>query len=152
VGCVAYPYLCAAQPAAKITMAHVRVEIITPLPEGWGLCLSCETLIAQAGLDKAPDERGLKEYPPEWQADFQRLSDMIFDFSGRYGDSVMIRIWDPRSFQGLFKAIRYGIHRYPTFVVNGHEKVVGLDTSSLEQTLQAAGAAVHPKHFRTPQS
>ena len=116
------------------------------------MCLPCETLIAQARMDKAPDERGLDEYPPEWQVDFQRLSDMIFDFAGRYGDSVAIRIWDPRSLQGLFKAIRYGVYRYPTFVVDGQEKIVGLDTSRLEQTLQAAGAAVHQKHFKAPQS
>jgi hypothetical protein len=123
-----------------MTMTPVQVEVITPLPEGWGICLSCEALIAQAEMDKAPHERGLDEYPPEWQADFQRFSEAILELSLRYGDSVMIRIWDPRSLQGLFKAVRYGIHRYPTFVVGGHRKVVGLEMSQLGQALQEAGA------------
>jgi len=128
-------------------MIPVQVEVITPLPEGWGICLTCEALIAQAKMDKAPHERDLDEYPPEWQADYQRFSDVILDLSLRYGDSVMIRIWDPRSLQGLFKAIRYGVHRYPTFIVNRHKKVVGLDTSKLNESLQAAGAVVHPNQF-----
>ncbi|MCJ7433082.1 MAG: hypothetical protein MUO77_06300 [Anaerolineales bacterium] len=121
-------------------MTPVQVEVITPLPEGWGICLSCEALIAQAEMDKAPHERGLDEYPPEWQADFQHFSDAILELSLRYEDSVMIRIWDPRSLQGLFKAIRYSVHHYPTFVVDGRRKVVGLDMLQLEQTLQEAGA------------
>ena len=131
-----------AQPAAKKAMTPVQVEVITPLPEGWGICLSCEMLIAQAKMDQAPHKRGLDEYPPEWQADFQHFSDAILELSLRYGDSVMIRIWDPRSLQGLFKAIRYGVHRYPTFVVGGRKKVVGLEMSQLGQALQAAGVVV----------
>ena len=58
-------------------MAPVQVEVITPLPEGWGVCLSCEMLMAQAELDKGPSERGLDEYPPEWQAEFHRFSEVV---------------------------------------------------------------------------
>ena len=121
-------------------MTPVQVDVVAPLPEGWGVCFSCETLIAQAEMDRGPHERGLDEYPPEWQADFRRFSDVILSLSLRYGDSVVIRIWDPRSLQGLLKAFRYGIHRYPTFVISGHKKVVGLELPQLEQALQEAGA------------
>jgi len=113
-----------------------------PLPEGWGICLSCEMLLAQASLDKAPHERGLDEYPPEWQAEFRRFSELVLDLSLRYADSVVIRIWDPRSLQGLLKAIRYGIHRYPAFVVDRSKKIVGLDPQPLDRALQDAGAVV----------
>jgi len=106
------------------------------------MCLSCEVLMAQANLEKAPHERDLDEYPPEWQAEFSRFSEAVLDLSLRYGETVMIRIFDPRSLQGLLKVIRYGIHRYPTFIVEGSRKIVGLDTQSLEQVLQAAGAIV----------
>lgn len=123
-------------------MAPVQVEVVTPLPEGWGVCFSCETLIAQAGVEREPVERGLDEYPPEWQADFRHFSEAILGLSSRYGDSVMIRIWDPRSLQGLLKALRYGIHRYPTFVIDGHRKIVGLEMPQLEQALEEAGAVV----------
>ena len=104
--------------------------------------MSCEMLAAQAGLDAGPSERGLDEYPSEWLADFRRFSEALFDLSARYGDSVMFRIFDPRSLQGLVKAIRYRAQRYPTFVVGGDKKVVGLDMPQLEQTLLAIGASL----------
>ena len=93
--------------------------------------------MARANLDKAPAERGLDEYPPEWQAEFHRLSDLILDLASRYGDRVLIRVWDPRSLQGMWKSIRHGVRRYPTFVVAGH-KISGWDTVSLEQVLATA--------------
>ncbi|PKO23105.1 MAG: hypothetical protein CVU38_05915 [Chloroflexi bacterium HGW-Chloroflexi-1] len=118
----------------------VLVDVIAPMPEGWGLCTSCEMLIAQADLDRPPAERGLDEYPPEWQADFRRLSALIFDLANRYGDRVLIRIYDPRSLQGLIKALRYGVRRYPTFVVAGREQVAGLDGAAVERLLRNATA------------
>ena len=121
-------------------MPPVSVDVIAVLPEGWGLCNSCELLMARANLDQAPPDRGLDEYPSEWQADFRRLSALIYDLSDRYGDRVLIRIFDPRSWQGLLKALRHGVRRYPTFVVGGRTKVVGLDEQALEGALAAAGA------------
>lgn len=91
-------------------------------------------------MDKGPHQRGLEEYPSDWQADFQHFSDAILDLSLRYSDSVLIRIWDPRSLQGLFKAIRYGIHRYPSFIVNGQKKIVGLNIPQIEEAMLDAGA------------
>ena len=118
-------------------MQPVPIEVIAPLPEGWGICLSCEMLMARANLDKAPAERGLAEYPPEWQEDFHRLSDLVLDLAARHGNSILIRIWDPRSLQGMIRSIRYGVRRYPTFVVAGH-KMSGWDTTGLERTLAKA--------------
>jgi hypothetical protein len=118
----------------------VQVDVINPLPEGWGICLTCEMLMAQADLGQAPYERGLEEYPPEWRAEFNRFSDLIMDLSARYADTIMIRIFDPRSLQGLWKSIRYGVRRYPTFIVTGNQKISGWDIAQLEQTLKQSGA------------
>jgi len=122
-------------------MPPVSVDVIAVLPEGWGLCNSCELLMARANLDQAPPDRGLDEYPPEWQADFQRLSALIYDLADRYGDRVLIRIFDPRSWQGLIKALRHGARRYPTFVVGGRTKIVGWDEDALAHALEGALAA-----------
>jgi hypothetical protein len=83
---------------------------------------------------------GLDEYPPDWQEDFHRLSDTILNLSARYADSLMIRIYDPRSLQGLVKSLRHGVHRYPTFIVDGKQKVSGWDIADLEEILLAKGA------------
>jgi hypothetical protein len=121
-------------------MDSVQVDVIFPMPEGWGMCLSCEMLMAQAGLDQGLYARGLDEYPPEWQEDFQRLSTLILSLAERYPSSLVIRLWDPRSFQGLLKSIRYGVRRYPTFIVGGRAKVTGWDAKQVEQCIRAAGA------------
>ncbi len=121
-------------------MQPILVDAVLPLPEGWGVCLTCESMIAQADMDCGPYQRGLDEYPPDWQAEFECFSDAIIDLSLRYADSIFIRIWDPRSLQGLFKAIRYGIHRYPSFIINGKKKIVGLKIPQIEEALLDAGA------------
>jgi hypothetical protein len=122
------------------TMKPILVEVIAPLLDGWGMCSSCEMLIARANLDKGPYERGLEEYPPDWQADFQHLSDLIIDLSARYGDRILIKIFDPRSLQGMIKSIRYRVRRYPTFIVDGGQKITGLDAAKVEQALSTSGA------------
>ncbi len=119
-------------------MLPVYIDVIAPVPEGWGLCQSCEMLLAQADLGQAPPERGLDELPPEWRADFHRLSALIFDLADRYRDRVLIRVYDPRSLQGLVKALRHGARRYPTFIVAGRTKVVGWDEAALERAVQVA--------------
>ncbi|MEW5870693.1 MAG: hypothetical protein AB1894_15580 [Chloroflexota bacterium] len=121
-------------------MLPVQVEVITPLPESWGTCVTCEAIMAQAGLDQGPYTRGLEEYPPEWQEEFNRFSDLIIDLSTRYADTILIRIFDPRSLQGLWKSIRYGVRRYPTFIVTGGQKISGWDIAQLEQVLKQSGA------------
>jgi hypothetical protein len=116
-------------------MNKSKMDVISPLPEGWGICLSCEMLMARANLDKAPYERGLDEYPPEWREEFERLSALILDLAARYGEKVVIRLWDPRSLQGMFKSIRYGARRYPAFIFDGKKKITGLAAAEIEETL-----------------
>ena len=94
--------------------------------------------MAQANLGQAPHERGLDEYPPEWQEEFKRLSATVYGLADRYQDKVQIRIWDPRSLQGLWRSIHHGVRRYPTFIVNGRNKMAGWDTGKLEQQIQIA--------------
>ena len=102
------------------------------------MCAACEVMIGQADLEPSPQDRGLDEYPPDWQEDLQRLSSIIYTLADRYQDRVRIRIWDPRSFQGLLKSIRYRVRRYPTFIVNGRDKSVGWDSDTLEQKVKEA--------------
>jgi hypothetical protein len=119
-------------------MNPVQIDVFYPVPEGWGMCSTCEMMLAQADLDQAPAERGLDEYPPEFREEFQRLSSLLITLAERYKANVKIRIWDPRSLQGMVRSIRYWIRRYPTFILDGHTKLTGWDTPKLEQYLQAA--------------
>lgn len=119
-------------------MKPVQIDVFYPIPEGWGMCTTCEMMMAQANLGQAPQERGLDEYPPEWKEEFQRLSTIIFTLADHFQEQVQIRIWDPRSLQGMLRSIRHGVRRYPTFIINGRNKIMGWDKDQLEQQLQAA--------------
>jgi len=118
-------------------MKPIQIDVFFPVPEGWGLCSSCELILSQADLTESPEVRGMDEYPPDWQEDLRRLSPTIFTLSERYSNEVQIHIWDPRSLQGLIKSIRHGVRRYPTFLVSGQNKYTGWDTSQLEQDIQS---------------
>ena len=116
-------------------MKPIQIDVFYPIPEGWGMCTSCEVMMDQAILGQLPQERGLDEYPPEWKEEFQRLSNAIYTLAARYQEQVQIRIWDPRSLQGMLKSIRYGVRRYPTFIVNRHKILTGWDTKILVQQI-----------------
>jgi hypothetical protein len=118
----------------------VVVDVFAPIPEGWGICLSCEMLMDRAQLNQPLYERGLEALPPDWQADFQNLSNLILNLSTLYKDTILIRIYDPRSLQGMFRALRHRVHRYPTFLINGKERIYGLDRELLRRAVERAGA------------
>lgn len=116
----------------------VQIDVFYPVPEGWGFCNTCEMIIAQADVGKPPYERGLEEYPPEWREEFQRLTTLIFGLADRYQDRVQIRVWDPHSLQGMWKSIRHGVRRYPTFILDEHSKLTGWDEEKLENSIKEA--------------
>ncbi len=119
-------------------MRPVEIDVFSPLPEAWGLCSSCELIFQPANLNPAPLDAALEGYPPEFLADYRRLSQTIRLLSDHFGAQVLIRLWDPRSFQGLARALRYRLRRYPAFVIAGKYKVVGFDLGELQHLVQTA--------------
>jgi hypothetical protein len=108
------------------------VLVIAPLPERWGLCRICQIVLDQTpGVSGDPKDRTtlgvLDEYPPDWQERFRRLETLLRTLSARYDGRVRWRVLDPRSLQGLWASIRYGVRRYPTFVIAGKKLVVETD-------------------------
>ena len=99
------------------------------------MCTSCWLILAEAGVGETPPTRAFEEYPQEWQDDYRRLTDWVYDLAGRYGDRVLIKVIDPQSPEGLLKSLRYRVRRYPTFVIGGKTKVVGWQREQLEAVL-----------------
>lgn len=119
-------------------MKPLRLEVIAPTFQGLGICTACELVMAEAKMGESPAERALSEYPPEWQEEFQCLTDWVYDLAGHYGDRILIKVIDPQSPEGLLKSLRYRVRRYPTWVVNGKARIVGWDRPALEAALQQA--------------
>jgi len=67
----------------------------------------------------------INEYPEDIKAEYLRLSEWVRDTRKTHGQRVVVRIVDPQSLGGFWKVLRHRIRRFPTFFVDGTEKVVG---------------------------
>ncbi len=115
-------------------MKQIRLEVITPVPTAMRLCASCEHVMgAELG---AQVQQGMAEgYPPEFLEEFGQLMSWLDDATARFGQGLQIRVVDPQSLEGLWKCLRYGVRRYPTFIVQGRRRVVGWNPAAVEQAL-----------------
>jgi hypothetical protein len=78
-----------------------------------------------------------REYPDDLLEDHYRLSAWVMELATCYRDRIIIQVIDPQSSLGLFKSLRHWVRMYPTFIVDGHEKVIGWDRAALDAALQA---------------
>lgn len=124
-------------------MPTIDVEVIAPLVAGMKHCQSCQVFIDDADISKRIQDEELKSYPEEMWRDYARLSQMVRDLTGRYGNQVRIVLIDPHSPMGLWKSLRHWVRTYPTFIVNGGAKYTGWDVTALDPLLRAGGATVH---------
>lgn len=116
-------------------MKPVRLEVVAHTFEGMGVCPACELVLSEAGVGESPALRGLDEVPLEWQEEYQRLTEWVYSLADRYGNRIQIKVIEPQSPEGLFKSLRYKVRRYPTWIVNGKERIVGWDRHALESAL-----------------
>mgnify|MGYP001824680775 CR=1 FL=1 len=112
--------------------------MITPTLQRLGLCSACDLFLGEAGVGDDPAEEALAEYPQEWQEEYRRLSDWIYELAAHYGDRVLIKVIDPQSPEGLLKSLRHWVRRYPTWIVDGKTRVAGWDRGALEAALDVA--------------
>jgi hypothetical protein len=124
--------------SGSVYMKTVHLEVIAPTIQGLAFCSACELVLSEADMGQHPAAISLDEYPQEWQDEFHRLTDWVYDLADRYGDRILIKVIDPQSPEGLLKCVRYWIRRYPTWIINGRTRVVGWDRQGLEAALQLA--------------
>lgn len=98
----------------------------------------------QAGLglgDKVHTEE-INEYPDDLKQEFLHLSLWVKALARHYGRSVAIRVIDPQSLLGMWKALRHRIRRYPVFILDGEEQFNGWEAEEqLHAQLRARIAA-----------
>lgn len=110
------------------------LQVIMPIPTTYRQCLSCEVFSGDTVGEKVRQEMAA-EYPAEFRADFERLMAWINELVLRFGPSLQVRVVDPWSLEGLWKCLRYGVRRYPAFILPDGRKVVGWERTALEQAL-----------------
>ena len=78
----------------------------------------------------------MTEYPNDLLEDHIRLSSLVIELVKRYNNRIIIYVIDPQSALGFYKSLRYWVRNYPTFIIDGQEKVTGWDQDSLEKAVQ----------------
>lgn len=78
----------------------------------------------------------MREYPSNLIEDHIRLSSLVVELVNRYKNRIIIHVIDPQSAIGLFKSLRYWVREYPTFIIEGEEKITGWDQAMLEQAIK----------------
>jgi len=108
----------------------LEVEIITPVLGSMNHCSHCQVFIDGVGVGDQVHQADLQSFPPEWQQEWQMLSELVYNITERFAGKLIVKITDAQSPQALWKALRYGIRKYPTFLI-GQEHLTTLDEAQV---------------------
>jgi hypothetical protein len=110
----------------------VVVEVLTYAPTIFYHCQHCELTFDQVGLGGSVHRQQLREaLPPELSEQWHAISDWAEDVATTYGDSVVVKIVDAASLEGIWKSLRHRVYRYPTIVVGGQQRHTTQDRLSI---------------------
>jgi hypothetical protein len=127
-------------------MKQLMVEVIAYAPTQYFHCQHCEVVWNQAdveGVRKFHADAVETSMPPEMMREYRQLSDWVLKAVERYGGKVVFKIIDAASVEGMLKSVRYGVRKYPAFIVNGKDKQTGADFKAAEQVIDK-NLAVQP--------
>lgn len=116
-------------------MKPVFLEVIAPVLTAYSHCQHCEVIFDRAEVAAKKHRMDLEEYPEDVKRDYARLCDWVAATAERYRGRLQIKITDPQSLEGIWKALRYRVRRYPTFILNGTDKFVGWQEAAVEAAL-----------------
>lgn len=124
----------------------LQIEVVAHVLGSMDHCSHCQVFIDGVGVGGKIKRADLDAYPKEFMEEWQRLSDWILALTERYAGQLVIKITDAQSPQGLWKALRHGVRKYPTFIVEG-EKYRGWEAEveligRLNQLLAERGQSV----------
>lgn len=113
----------------------LEVEVVAHVLGSMNHCSQCQVFIDGVGVGDQVHQADLDSYPPDWMEEWQRLSDLILNVTEQYAGRLVIKVTDAQSPQAIWKAIRRGIHKYPTFIV-GNDKYHGLDQTKVTDLIE----------------
>ncbi|MBM3128610.1 MAG: hypothetical protein FJ009_08295 [Chloroflexi bacterium] len=116
-------------------MQPLTIEIIAYAPTQYFHCQHCELFWDQTqtgGVKKFHNDALETSMPPEMMQDYRTLSDWIIKTVKQHNGRVTFRVIDAASLEGVWKSLRYGVRKYPAFVIAGKEKLTGNDFAQVE--------------------
>jgi len=85
-------------------MKPVFVEVIAPVLTAYSHCQHCEVIFDRADVATKKHQMDMDEYPEDVKRDYARLCDWVAATAARYRGRIQIKITDPQSLEGVFKA------------------------------------------------
>ncbi len=118
-------------------MKPLTVEVVSNLITGFGHCARCELLMNEAGVNNRARQQDLADYPAELREELAKLGDWLSELCRLYRHRISIRLIDAKSPFGLYKSLRHGVRRYPTFIIEKRDVYSGWDRQQIESILDA---------------
>jgi len=78
----------------------------------------------------------LGEYPQDLIEEHQQLSTLVVELINRFRDGIVIHVIDPQSLPGIFKSIKYWVRKYPAFIIDEKELIVGWNRAALDSAIE----------------
>ena len=113
------------------------LEILTYAPTEFYHCQHCEVVWHDIGLGPRirAEQRGAA-LPADLQAEYTAIADWVAGAHARYGEQLRVSVIDVASVEGVFKAVRHRARRFPAFIFDGSERVLGFDAERLDIVLE----------------
>ena len=117
-------------------MGGVRLEILAYAPTEFYHCQHCEVVWDSIGFGKhIRAEQRSQALPSDLRAEYTTIADWVGDAHARYGDRLEVKVVDVASLEGVIKSIRHRARRFPAFVLDGSERIIGFDRQRLDAAL-----------------
>ncbi len=118
-------------------MKPLTVEVVSNLIIAYGNCAHCELILNEAGVNAGTRSEDMAGYPVELKQELVKLSDWLSELCRLYRHRISIRLIDAKSPFGLYKSLRHGVRRYPTFIIEKRDVYSGWDRQQIESILDA---------------
>lgn len=121
----------------------MQVEILAYAPTEFYHCQHCEMVWDSVGFGgRIRKEQRAAALPADLQAEFTAIADWVAEAHARYGDRLQVKVVDVASIEGVIESLRHRTRRFPAFVIDGAERIIGFDPQRLDAALaQRLGSA-----------
>lgn len=129
--------------SSPIKKKPILVEILAYAPTQFYHCQHCEIIWQQAGAGERIHQEQLEtSIPQDLQKEYADLSNWLRDTVEGYGGRVVFQVIDAASLEGFLKSVRYGLRRFPSFIIDGKAKHSGTDLSQAKRLIDDRVASV----------
>jgi len=113
----------------------LEVEVVAHVLGSMDHCSQCQVFLEGVGVGQRVHREDMESYPKEWMEEWRQLSDLVFELTERFAGKLVVKITDAQSPQAMWKAIRHGVRKYPSFLI-GKDKYNGMDIDRVSDLIE----------------